>query len=90
MNSQYVFRNAAFSFTFLQSQNEEYKEYIRGDLASSFVQFGSYLGLVLTCTYAALATFQSFSIENSMIKKLYSTENQNEDEQTRQRSNARS
>ena len=67
-------RDAPYSFTFIQSQTEQYKEYRRGDLARSFMAFGSYLGLVTTCTVAALATFQSFSIENSMIKKLYSTD----------------
>ena len=57
VNRQYHFRNAAFSFTFMQSQSEQYKEYSRGDLANTFTSFGSYLGLVLTCTYALLSTF---------------------------------
>ena len=51
---------------------EEHKEFKRGDIAGTFVRFGSYLALVLRFTYYALAEFQKHSLHNSMVKKLYS------------------
>ena len=38
------------------------------------MKFGSYLALVLRFTYYFLAPFQSFNLNNSMIKKLYSAD----------------
>ena len=56
---------------------------MRGDIANTFVRFGSYLALVLRCTYYFLAEFQRFSLDNSMIKKLYSADPEDEEENSK-------
>ena len=48
----------------------------------SFQKFGSYLALVLRFTYYFLAPFQSFNLHNSMIKKLYSADPDDDEQQS--------
>ena len=48
----------------------------------SFQKFGSYLALVLRFTYYFLAPFQSFNLHNSMIKKLYSADPEEDEKES--------
>ena len=62
----------------MQKPTQKSTTYKRGDLAGSFQAFGSYLALILRFTYYFLAPFQSFNLNNSMIKKLYSADPEDE------------
>jgi hypothetical protein len=54
---------------------------VRSTLFSIFRGFGSFLAFVIRFTGYTLGTFQKSSLQNSMIKKLYSAEQQEEEKE---------
>ena len=66
--------NTYLSFTFHQNQLKRYTTAVRASLFEMFRDFGSLLALVIRFTSLAISTTQGFSLSNSLIKKLYSTD----------------
>ena len=67
-------QNMMLSLSFTQSTTEDSYKAVRNTLESSFRLFGSYLALILRFTGMLLSRFQRFSIDNSMVKKLYTAD----------------
>ena len=62
------------SLSFSQSTTKKSFKATRNSLEASFRLFGSYLALILRFVGYVLSSFQRFSIDNSMIKKLYTAD----------------
>lgn len=63
---------APLSLQFTQSQVTESSSTVRLSLYEVLQKFGSYLAFVIRFTALMIGSFQKHSIDNSMIKKLYS------------------
>ena len=77
--------NSRLSIHFTQSTQQHSYSAERSTIESSFRSFGSYLALIIRFTQLLLGKFQRFSIDKSMVKKLYtcdeSDDNGNNDDQ---------
>ena len=65
---------APLAIEFTQAQSEINSSFIRFTLYEVLQKFGSYLAFILRFTGLLIGSFQKHSIDNSMIKKLYSAE----------------
>ena len=63
------------SLSFTQATTEGSRSAVRNTVEASFRLFGSYLALILRFVGMILSRFQRFSIDNSMVKKLYTADN---------------
>ena len=63
------------SLSFTQSTTQGTRSAVRNTVEASFRLFGSYLALILRFVGMILSRFQRFSIDNSMVKKLYTADN---------------
>ena len=68
---------------FYQSQIQNKKKWTRVSLEDAFRAFGSFLSFILRFTNYIIAEFQGFSLDNSMIKKLYSADRDEEETNTK-------
>ena len=68
------------SMSFSQATTEKKYSATRNSVEASFRLFGSYLALILRFTGYLLSSFQRFSIDNSMIKKLYTADDDSDDD----------
>lgn len=63
------------SLSFTQATTQGSRSAVRNTVEASFRLFGSYLALILRFVGMILSRFQRFSIDNSMVKKLYTADN---------------
>lgn len=73
-------KNSYFSYTFHQAQTKTKTTSLRATTYDVFRSFGSLLSFTIRFTVLGISTMQSFSLSNSLIKKLYSVEARDEDE----------
>ena len=66
-------KNSYFSYTFHQSQVENKTKSVRATIYDVFRSFGSLLAFTIRFTILGISPMQSFSLANSLIKKLYSS-----------------
>lgn len=72
--------DSPFSMHFQQANTIKTTSSVRECLSGTFQRFGSYLALMLRFIGYVLGSFQKHSIDNSMIKKLYSQGNEDDDD----------
>ena len=65
-------KDVFFSMHFTQSDTQKKTTATKEALSNSFQRFGSYLALTLRFAGYIVGRWQKFSLDNSMMKKLYS------------------
>ena len=71
--------NSRLSIHFQQSTRQHTYSAERSTIENSFRSFGSYLAFVIRFTQLLLGKFAKFSIDNSMVKKLYTCDEDDDD-----------
>ena len=72
---------AALSVSFAQSTIETSTSSVRLTVYQVFQSFGSYLAFVIRFTVLILGGFQSHSLADSLVKRLYSAEKEKKEEE---------
>jgi len=72
-------------YKFSQAQEKEKLKFTRLPLYEVFQKFGSYLAFIIRFSMLILAGYQKHSIDDSIIKKIYSAERVNEESEDEER-----
>ena len=78
-SDEYLPINSRLSIHYAQSTRSHTVKADRATIESSFRSFGSYLAFVIRFTQLLVGKFQRFSIDNSMVKKLYTCDDSDDE-----------
>ena len=67
-----IYSQGLMTFKYTQSDYKESETYTRTTFALLMTTFGGFISLVTRITNLTLRNYQSFTIDKSMIKKIYS------------------
>ena len=82
-SDEYLPINSRLNVHYSQSTRSHKYKAERATIENSFRAFGSYLAFVIRFTQLLVGKFQKFSLDNSMVKKMYTCDDSDDDDNSK-------